>query len=156
MEQLDTLVEASSCIGVSIRRSGWQWRGELHIIGNHGVKSVVLALVADGTGWEKRMLGNVAPVLACLKDRTLLKTVAVEGETHVGRAVAGMVAPKTPLVVGLLTAKSVFNEVQRQIRVEFSGLDPLSVLEYFRVRMLPVVQEKFLDRLPLLRQVNML
>ena len=82
--------------------------------------------------------------------------MAVEGETHVGRAVAGMVAPKTPLVVGLLTAKSIFNEVQRQFRVEFSGLDPLSVLEYFRVRMLPVVQATFLDRLPLLRQVNML
>ena len=149
-------MEASSCIGISIRRSGWQWRGELHIIGDHGVKSVVLALVADGTGWEKRMLGNVIPLFACLTDRTLLKTVAVEGETHVGRAVAGMVAPKTPLVVGLLTAKSVFSEVQRQFQVEFSGLNPLSVLEYFRVRMLPVVQENFVDRLPLIRKVDIL
>ena len=156
MEQLDALVDSSSCIGVSIRQSDWQWRGELHIIGDHGVKSIVLALVPGGTGWERRMLNNVVPLLACLKDRSLLKTVAVEGDTHFGRAVAGMVSPKTPIVVGLLTAKSVFNEVQKQFQMEFSGLDPLSVLKYFRVRMMPVVHESFLYQLPLLRQVNML
>ena len=156
VEQLDALVDSSSCIGVKIRQSDWQWRGELHIIGDHGVKSIVLALVSGGTGWERKMLKNVVPLLACLKDRSLLKTVAVEGDRHIGRAVAGMVSPKTPLVVRLLTAKSVFNEVQKQFQMEFSGLDPLSGVEYFHVRILPVVHESFLDRLPLLRQVNML
>ena len=100
------------------------------------------------------MLNNVIPVLACLKDRTQLKTIAVEGDVHVGRALAAVVSPKTSLVVGLITQRSVFDEVQKQFLVEFAGLDPLSVLEYFRVRLVSVAQEGFLDRLPLLRRVS--
>ena len=113
IEQLDALVAASSCIGVCIRQCDWRWCGELHIVGAHGITSVVLALVSGGTGWEKRLLNNVIPVLACLKDRTQLKTIAVEGDVHVGRALAAVVSPKTPLVVGLITQRSVFNEVQQ-------------------------------------------
>ena len=65
-----------------------------------------------------------------------------------------MVSPKTHLVVGLITQRSVFNEVQKQFLAEFAGLDPLSVLEYFRVRLMSVAQEGFLDRLPLLQRVS--
>ena len=154
VEQLDALVAASSCIGVCIRQWDWRWCCELHIVGVHGITSVVLALVSGGTGWEKRLLNNVIPVLACLKDRTQLKTIAVEGDVHVGRALAAVVSPKTPLVVGLITQRSVFNEVQNQFLAEFAGLDPLSVLEYFRVRLMSVAQEGFLDRLPLLQRVS--
>ena len=154
VEQLDALVEAKSCIGVCIRQCDWRWCGELHIVGVHGIKSVVLALVSGGTGWEKRMLNNVIAVLACLKDRIQLKTIAVEGDVHVGRALAAVVSPKTPLVVGLITHRSVFDEVQKQFLAEFAGLDPLSVLEYFRVRLMSVAQEGFLDRMPLLRRVS--
>ena len=154
VEQLEALVESSSCVGICIRQCAWQWCGELHIVDEHGVKSVVLALVAGGTGSEKRVLNNVVPILACLKDRTQLKTIAVEGDVHVGRAVAAVVAPKTPLVVGLITERSVFDEVQKQFLAEFAGLDPLSVLEYFRVRLMSVAQEGFLDLLPLLRRVS--
>ena len=154
VEQLDALVEASSGIGVYIRQCDWRWCGELHIAGVHGIKSVVLALVSGGTGWENRMLNNVIPVLACLKDRTQLKTIAAECDVHVGRALAAVVLPKSPLVVGLITQRSVFDEVQKQFLAEFAGLDPLSVLEYFRVRLMSVAQDDFLDRLPLLRRVS--
>ena len=153
-EQLDALVEAKSCIGVCIRQCDWRWCGELHIVGVHGIKSVVLALVSGGAGWEKRMLNNVIAVLASLKDRIQLKTIAVEGDVHVGRALAAVVSPKTPLVVGFITQRSVFDEVQKQFLAEFAGLDPLSVLEYFRVRLMSVAQEGFLDRMPLLRRVS--
>ena len=92
---------------------------------------------------------------SCVSQRqTQLKTIAVEGDVHVGRALAAVVSPKTPLVVGLITQRSVFNEVQKQFLAEFAGLDPLSVLEYFRVRLMSVAQEGFLDRLPLLRRVS--
>ena len=47
-----------------------------------------------------------------------------------------------------------FDEVQKQFLVEFAGLDLLSVLEYFRVRLMSVAQEGFLDRLPLLQRVS--
>ena len=148
-------METSFSIGVSIRRCEWQWRGELHVVGADEVKSVVLALVSGGTGWEKQMLLNVIPLLACLQERARLKTVSVEGDTHIGRAVAAMIAPKTPTVIGLITQKAVFSEVQQQFLAEFAGLDPLSVLEYFRVRLRPVALESFLDRLPLFRRVSL-
>ena len=76
------------------------------------MKSIVLALVSGGTGWEKRMLNNVTAVLACLQERSRLKTVSVEGDTRVGRAVAAVVAPKMPIVVGLITKQSDFKESQ--------------------------------------------
>ena len=53
--------------------------------------------------------------------------LTVEGDTHVGRAVAAAVAPNTRIVVGLITQKLVFNEVQRQFPTEFAGLDPLRI-----------------------------
>ena len=45
-------------------------------------------------------------------------------------------------------------EVQRQFLKEFAGLDPMSVLEYFRMRLMPVTHERFLDKLPTLRPVS--
>ena len=54
----------------------------------------------------------------------------------------------------MVTRATVFREVQRQFRTEFAGLDTLSVLQYLRVRLMPVSQERFLDRLPHLRQVT--
>ena len=39
---------------------------------------------------------------------------------------------------------------------KFGGLDPLSVLDYLRVRLASVVQEVFLDRLPKLRRASIL
>ena len=80
------------------------------------------------------MLHTVIPILACLHERTRLKNLSVEGDRHVGRAVAAVVAPKTPIVDGPITQKLVFKEVQQQFLTEFAGLYPLSVLEYFRVR----------------------
>ena len=72
----------------------------------------------------------------------------------VGKAVAASLASDTPLVVGMVTARTVFDEIRRQFLVEFSDLDPLSILEYFRVRLMPSVRERFLDRMPNFRRVS--
>ena len=72
------------------------------------MKSAQLALVAGGTGREKRLLNNVVPILACLRSRTHLRTLAVQGDVHDGRALAAVVAPSTPLVIGLVTQETVF------------------------------------------------
>ena len=154
VEQMDGTIETSSCVGVSIRRSGWQWRCKLHIVSTQEVKSAQLALVAGGTGWERRLLNNVVPILACLRNKTHMKTLAVEGDVHVGRALAAVVAPSTPLVIGLVTQETVFVEVQKQFLKKIAGLDPMSVLEYFRVRLMPVTHERFLDKLPTLGRVS--
>ena len=104
--------------------------------------------------WEKQLLNNVVPILACLKGRAQLVTVTVEGDTLVGKALAASVVPKTPFVSGIVTQTTVFEEIRKQFLSEFACLDPMSVLEYFRIRLMPVVQERFPDRLPHLREVS--
>ena len=90
------------------------------------MKSILLSVVADGGVWEKQLLNNVVPVLACLKISAQVKVVTV------GKAIAASVISESPLVIGKITLNTVFQEVQRQILAEFGGLDPLSLLEYFR------------------------
>ena len=154
LDRLDSLLETSCCAGMSLSQCNGQWRGECHIINGLQVKTIVLAVVADTSGWEKHLVENLVPVLACLQQRAEIKSVTVEGELLVGRSVAAALVSDTPLVVGTVTSSTVFQEIQRQFLAEFSGLDPLSVLEYFKVRLMPVVRERFMDRLPHLRQVR--
>ena len=154
VEQLDSLMETSSCVGINVYRCGPRWRSECHIVNEHSVVSVVVGLVADSAEWEKQLLNNVVPILACLKGREQLSTVTVEGDTLVGKALAASVVSKAPLVTGKVTQTTMFEEIRKQFLSEFAGLDPLSVLEYFRIRLIPVVQERSLDRLPNLREVS--
>ena len=154
LDQLDATLEVSSCAGVSIHHCHGQWRGECHVVSSLQVKTLVLSVVAESSEWEKHLVENVVPVLACLKNGAGIKVVSVEGEVLVGKAIAASLASDTPLVVGMVTARTLFEEIRRQFLVEFSGLDPLSILEYFRVRLMPSVRERFLDRMPNFRQVS--
>ena len=126
----------------------------VRVVSSLQVKTLVLSVVAESSEWEKHLLENVVPVLACLKNGAEIKVVSVEGEVLVGKAIAASLASDTPLVVGVVTVSTVFEEIRRQFLVEFSGLDPLSILEYFRLRLMPSVRERFLDRMPNFRQVS--
>ena len=53
-----------------------------------------------------------------------------------------------------MTQTWLFETVRKHFLVEFVGLDPLSVLDYLKVRLASVVQESCLDRLPQLRRVS--
>ena len=53
------------------------------------------------------------PVLACLKSRSQLKTVTLEGDNLVGKAIAAAVIPNTPFVTGIVTLTPVFHEIQK-------------------------------------------
>ena len=152
LDQLDSTLETSGCSGVGISYCNGQWRGECHVVSSLQLKTIVLSVVVEASEWENRLVENIVPVLACLKNRTEIRVISVEGEILVGKAVAASLASDTPLVVGMVTARTVFDEIRRQFLVEFSGLDPLSILEYFRVRLMPSVRERFLDRMPNLRQ----
>ena len=57
VEQLDSLIETSTCVGVSVFRCGSQWRCECHIVSEHSVASVVIALVVDSA--RVRILSTV-------------------------------------------------------------------------------------------------
>ena len=151
---MDSALETSGCAGVGIFHCNGQWRGDCHVVSSLQVKTIVLSVVAEASEWKKRLVKNIVPVLACLKNRAEIKVISVEGEVLVGKAVAASLASDTPLVVGMVTARTVFDEIRRQFLVEFSGLDPLSILEYFRVRLMPSVRERFLDRMPNFRRVS--
>ena len=146
---MDSALEASGCAGVGISYRNGQWRGECHVVSSLQVKTIVLSVVAEASEWEKRLVENIVPVLACLKNRTEIRVISVEKEVLVGKAVAASLASGTPLVVGMVTARTIFDEIRREFLVEFCG-----ILEYFRVRLMPSVRERFLDRMPNLRQVS--
>ena len=152
VERLDSLI--GSCVGISVFRDASQWRAECHVVSDHRVLSVVLAVVRDCAEFEKRLLTNVVPVLACLDGTNQLKTVSAEGDSMVGKAIGAAVSPANPFVAGMVTGATVFQELQRQFKTEFAVLNLLSVLEYMRLRLMPVSQERFLDRLPHFRQVT--
>ena len=154
VEQMDLLLGSCSCAGISVWRDGSRWRAEFHVVSEHRVQSVVVAVVRDCAEWERRLVDNVVPVLACLDGRNRLKTISVGSDSLVCKAVRATVSPINLFVAGMVNRATVFREVQRQFRTELAGLDPLSVLQYLRVRLMSVSQERFLDRLPHLRQIT--
>ena len=123
VEQQDSLIETRTCVGVSVFHCGSRWRCECHIVSEHSVASVVIALVVDCAGLEKQLLRNVVPILACLKGRDQLSTVVVEGDALVGKALAATIAPKTPFVTGMVTQTTAFEKISQAIsnRVLWSG-----------------------------------
>ena len=40
-----------SCAGVSVFRDGSQWRAEFHVVSEHRIQSVVLAVIRDCAEW---------------------------------------------------------------------------------------------------------
>ena len=156
MEQLDELIARGKGASVSIRRHEADWLCECHVVCDYAVKTIVLGVVVGGTGWEKRMLDTVVPVLLSLPHASSMRAYSTELDTRIGYALAASVGIVDPLVVGRVTQVWLFDLVRKHFLAEFVGLDPLSVLDYLRVRLASVVQERVLDRLPRLKQVSIL
>ena len=108
-------------------------------------KTVVLGVVADGTGWETRMITNVVPVLLSLQHAANVKMYRTESETRIGYVLAASIGVTDPLVVGRVGQVWLVDLVRKQFLAEFRGLDPLSVLDLLRVRLASVFREVFLD-----------
>ena len=152
VEQLDSHLARGKSIGISIRRHNVEWLCECQVIGDLTLKSVVLAVVSVGTGWESRMLSNVVPVL--LRHSANIRQHSTECDTRIGYALAAAIGVRDPQVIGRVTQMWLLDLVRKLFLAEFGGLDPLSVLEYWRVRLSSVVQEGLMNRLPQLRRVS--
>ena len=150
------LIARGKGASVSIRRHEADWLCECHVVCGYAVKTIVLGVVVGGTGWEKRMLDTVVPVLLSLSYASSMRAYSTESDTRIGYALAASVGIVDPLVVGRVTQVWLFDLVRKHFLAEFVGLDPLSVLDYLRVRLASVVQESVLDRLPHLKQVSIL
>ena len=152
IEQLNGLLSRGKSASLNIRRHEADWLCECHVVCDYSVKTVVLGVVIGGTGWENRMVDNVVPVLLSLPHASSVRLYGTESETRIGYALAASVGIVDPLVVGRVTQLWLFEFVRKLFLAEFSGLDPL--LDYLRVRLASVVQEKMLDRLPRMRRVS--
>ena len=139
---------------MSLRRQNSDWICECHVVGDCAIKTVVFGVVAAGAGWETSMIANVVPVLLSLQHASNIKMYSTESETRIGHALAAAIGITDPLVVGRVTQIWLLDLVRKQFLAEFGGLDPLSVLDYLRVRLAAVVQEGFMDRLPKLRRLS--
>ena len=94
-------------------RFGSDWSSDCHVVGDHSVTTVVMALVVDSVGWERQLLNRVIHVVVCLKNRSRLKTVTIGGVNLVGRAIAAALVPNILFVTGMVTLTSVFHEIQK-------------------------------------------
>ena len=130
------------------------WLCECHVVVDCAIKTVVLGVVVDGTGWEAQMIANVVSRLLSLQHAGNIKMYSTESATRIGYALAASIGVTYPLVIGHVGQVWLLDLVRKQFLAEFGGVDPLSVLYYLRVRLASVVQESFLDRLPKLRRVS--
>ena len=154
MEQLDSVLARGESVCVSVRRHESDWLCECHVVIDSTTKTAVLGVVADGTGWEAQMIANVVPVLLSLQHAGNITMYSTESATRIGYALAASIGVAESLVIGHVGRAWLLDLVRKQFLAEFGGLDPLSVLDYLRVRLASVVQESFLDRLPQLRRVS--
>ena len=100
MEQQDSLLVRGQSLCVTVRRHGADWLCECHVVVDCAFKTVVLGVVADGPGWETRMIANVVAVLLSLQHATNVKMYRTESEMCIGYAFAASIGVTDPLVVG--------------------------------------------------------
>ena len=73
---------------------------------------------------------------------------------RLGRALSAVSLPIKPLISVVFTQGMVFRAIKELFRSEFGEVEPLRLLEYFRFRLVPVVDDSFLSRMPVLRRVS--
>ena len=113
MEQLDDLIARGKGVSVSIRRHGAYWLCEYHVVCDYVVETVLLGVVAGGSGWEKRMVDNVVPVLLSLPHASTVRLYSTESDTRIGYALAASIVVIDPLVVGRVTQMWLFDLVRK-------------------------------------------
>ena len=99
VEQLDGLIDRGKSVGISVRRHLTDWLCECHVVSEHSIHTVVLSVVTNGSGWEKRIVDNVVPVLLSLQHAATIKVYSTESETRVSYALAAAIEVTDPLLV---------------------------------------------------------
>ena len=156
MEQLDELIARGKGASVSIRRHEADWLCECHVVCEYACE--------NNRSWccgRRDRLGEANARYCCSGVVESVTCFFYEGVQHgvryrIGYALAASVGIVDPLVAGRVTQVWLFDLVRKHFLAEFVGPDPLSVLDYLRVRLASVVQESVLDRLPRLKQVSIL
>ena len=149
-------MSVSANVSISVRRRDQYWLCECHLIDEHSIKSIVLGVVHSNSGGERKVVVVVEPLLACLQHAVTVTTYVIEGNPQMGRALAAVSSPVKPLISGAFFQGIVLQLVKDLLLAKFGGLEQFGFLEYFRFRLLAVVDDSFPDRMPLLRRVRFL
>ena len=83
-----------------------------------------------------------------------LGVVCVDDYPAVGRAIASVAAPTLPVVMRVFDLQLVQSVIRTRFVERFSGLDPYSVLEFLKIRLAGVIDDRYFDKLPELRHVS--
>ena len=118
------------------------------------MRSVTIAVVREGVDSTRRLLEIVVPLLSCVDDWRSVAGISVESDMAVGHGLAALFVPAKPMVLRRFDVSWLTSLIRRHLVQEFSGLEPLSALEYLRFRLSSVVSDSFFDMIPALRRVS--
>ena len=128
-------------------------RVDCHIFDGLAVKVVVLAVIPGGSDWERSLLKVVLSLLSCMESYRGLSAVSVGDNLRLGRALASVAHPSMPLVTRRFDSEWLTDLFRRKFIEESSGLEPFSILEYFRFRLSAVIKDSAFNNMPCLREV---
>ena len=154
VEKLGDLLSSGVRFGLHVHVDGAMRRLDCHIFDGLSVKVVVLAVIPGGSEWERSLLKVVMSLLSCVESYRGLAAVSVGGNLRLGRALASVAHPAMPLVTRRFDAEWLTDLLRRKFIEESSGLEPFSILEYFRFRLAAVIEDSAFDNMPGLREVG--
>ena len=128
-------------------------RVDCHIFDGLAVKVVVLSVIPGGSDWERSLLKVVLSLLSCMESYRGLSAVSVGDNLRLGRALASVAHPSMPLVTRRFDSEWLTDLFRRKFIEESSGLEPFSILEYFRFRLSAVIEDSAFNNMPCLREV---
>ena len=126
-------------------RKGYWWHVDCHVQGSVSMRSVTIAVVREGVDSTRRLLEIVVPLLSCVDDWRSVAGISVESDMGVGCGLAALFVPAKPMVLRRFDVSWLTSLIRRHLVQEFSGLEPLSALEYLRFRLSSVVSDSFFD-----------
>ena len=155
VEKLDDLLASGVRFGLHVRVDGAMRRVDCNIFDGLAVKVVVLAVVPGGPNCERSLLKVVLSLLSCMGSYRGLSAVSVADNLRLGRALASVAHPSMPLVTRRFDAEWLTDLLRRKFIEESSGLEPFSILEYFRFRLSAVIEDSAFNNMPCLREVGL-
>ena len=110
--------------------------------------------MSSETEGARKLVEIVVLILLCLQHIVVGSTYVVHGVLRLGCALAAVSSPVKLLISGVFTQQISLRTLKVLFLSEFGDLEPFSDQEYFRFRLMFVVDGSFRSRLSVLRRVS--
>ena len=154
IEQLDEMTSGGSRVGLRIYLDGCLRRVDCHIVDSSDVKSVCLGAVPTGENWESCLIHVVFATLCCLDVVSSVGMICVEDCVNVCRAIASAVSPTEPVVIRVYDLQWLRDVMRRKFISQFGGLEPYSLLDVLKFRLVGVMADHRFNKMPEIRRVS--